>query len=42
MVLESFGFSIPKIHANYYFDITLSQNQETVKNRTRIKPSVLM
>ena len=37
-----FDFSIPKINANYYFDIKLSHNQETAKNETRIRASELM
>ena len=28
------GISILEINANYDFDITLSQNQETIKNKT--------
>ena len=40
--LSYFGFSIPKINANYYFDIKLSHNQDTAKNETRIRASELM
>ena len=40
--LSYFGFSIPKINANHYFDIKPSHNQETAKNKIRIRASALM